>query len=86
MQNGEGIRVSTTAVAGGSIIVNVGPTDDTVEVGLAGTNQSKSYDVPGNKDVNLPVPSVPEGSTLVVVVGKGLRRRRILVTIVAPTP
>ena len=85
-QNGEGIRVSTTAVSGGSIVVNVGPTDDTVEVGLAGTNQSTSHHVPGNKDVSIPVPPGTAGATLVVVVGKGSRKRRILVTIVAPSP
>jgi len=86
MQNGEGIRVSTTAVSGGSITVNVGPTDDVVEIGVLGGTATTTHHVPGDKDTLIPVPSAEAGSLLVVMVGKGKRKRRIVVTIVAPTP
>lgn len=86
MQQGEGIRVTTVASQGGSITVNVGPNDDQVTVGVLGESSSKTYDVPGNKDVEIPVPDAPPGSVVVVRVGKGSRARRIAVTIVAPSP
>lgn len=86
MQQGEGIRVSTVASQGGTITVNVGPNEDQVTVGVLGESSSKTYDVPGNKDVEIPVPDAPPGSILVVRVGKGNRARRILVTVVAPGP
>ncbi|MFT6082272.1 MAG: hypothetical protein ACJAQZ_004351 [Planctomycetota bacterium] len=86
MQQGEGIRVTSTAVSGGSITVNVGTADDQVEVGVVGSNDSTSYNVSANKDTPIPVPALPPGSTIVVRVGKGERRRRFLITIVAPPP
>ena len=86
MQQGEGIRVSNVASSGGTITVNVGPNDDTVEVSVGGSHESTIYHVPGNKDVEIPVPDAPPGSILVVRVGKGNRARRILVTVVAPGP
>lgn len=85
-QEGEGIRVSTAAVPGGAITVNVGPNDETVEVSVSGSGGSTSYNVPGNKDTQIPVPQVAPGTTLTVRVGKGSRKRRILVHIVAPSP
>jgi len=86
-QQGEGVRVPTTAVAGGSIIVNVGPNASHVEVDVLGSNgPSKSYEVEANKDTPLPVPSVPGGTVLVIRVGKPPNQRRILVTVIAPSP
>ena len=86
MQQGEGIRVTAAATPGGSITVNVGTADDVVEIAVAGSEDSDSFDVPGDKDTQLPVPAVPAGTILVVRVGRGLRMRRFLVTIVAPSP
>jgi hypothetical protein len=86
MQQGEGVRVTTTAVAGGNIIVNVGTADDVVEVGVAGSPEINSYPVPGNKDTTIPVPAADPGTVIVVRVGKGKRRRWFYVTIVAPSP
>ena len=86
MQQGEGIRVSAAATPGGSITVNVGTADDVVEIAELGSEDANSFDVPGDKDTQLPVPAVAAGTILVVRVGKGLRMRRFLVTIVAPSP
>jgi len=83
IQNGEGIRVPTTVVAGGTMTVNVGPNDATVEVSVAGSEQTASHTVPANKDVAIPVPSVPGGTVLFVTVGKGLRARTIEVLVVS---
>lgn len=78
--------MSAVATPGGSITVNVGPNDGTVEVGPTGSDETTSYFVPGNKDVSIPVPQAEPGTTLTVRVGKGKRRRRIYVTIIAPSP
>jgi hypothetical protein len=85
-QGDEGIRVSPFATPGGTVIVNVGPNDDVVEISVSGSGESLTYHVPGNKDTAIPVPPVAPGSTLIVRVGKGARRRRAVVVIVAPGP
>jgi hypothetical protein len=86
MQDGEGIRVSGAATQGGSITVNVGPNDSTVEVGVQGTSGHTTHPVPGGKDTAIPVPPVPAGTILIVKVGKGARMRRIEVEVIAPGP
>ena len=86
MQQGEGIRVDSVAIPGGSITVNVGSADDVVEIGIGGSTDTQSFNVPGDKDAQVPVPPVPPGTVLVVRVGKGARTRRFLVTVVAPSP
>lgn len=83
MQDGEGVRVATS---GTTVSVDVGPNDDSVEVGELGSSETKSYPVEGDKSVAFPVPEAPGGTILVIRVGKGKRQRRILVTIVAPPP
>lgn len=86
MQGDKGLRISGTATPGGSITINVGPSDDTVEVGIAGESGATSHLIPGNKDTSIPVPNAPPGTIIIIRIGKGIRRRRILVEIVAPTP
>ena len=85
-QQGEGIRVSSAATPGGVITVNVGPNDDTVEVSVLGDSETKSFEVKADKDTDIPVPQVPPGTTLVVRVGKGNRKRRIYVEVVSLAP
>lgn len=86
IQNGEGIRTTTTAVAGGQITVNVGPNDTSVEISVAGTDEVVSVPVPPNKDAVITVPPVPPGSYLLVTVGKGLRTRVLIVEVIALAP
>ena len=86
MQGGQGIRITGVATPGGSITINVGPSDQTVEVGVLGTPDSTRYQVQANKDTPLPIPPVPAGTVLVIRVGKGPNRHRILITVVSPMP
>ncbi len=86
MQQGEGIRVSSSAVAGGNITVNVGTSDGTVEIMVWGSQDRTSHQVPGNKDASIPLPPVGAGTVIIVTVGKGLRRRRFEVVVVSPGP
>lgn len=82
-QNGEGIR----AVAqGGTVSVDVGPNDSTVEVSVAGSGATTSVPVQPDKRATVPIPDVPGGTLLYVSVGKGSRRRTILVEVIAPGP
>jgi hypothetical protein len=85
-QGGEGLRVTGPAVQGGSVTVNVGPNDETVEISPSGSEDSESFEVPGDKDTPIPVPPVPPGTTIVIRIGKGKRKRRIFVEVIAPTP
>ncbi|MFT4839747.1 MAG: hypothetical protein ACI8UD_000202 [Planctomycetota bacterium] len=86
MQQGEGIRVTTTAAPGGSITVNVGSADDVIDIGISGSPNKTSFQGSANKDTSIPVPLAPPGSVLVIRVGKGKRRRIFFVTVVAPSP
>lgn len=85
-QGDEGIRVSPFATPGGTVIVNVGANDTVVEVCVSGSREGFVYQVQRDKDTAIPVPPVAPGSTLIVRVGKGARRRRAVVVIVAPGP
>jgi hypothetical protein len=85
-QGGEGIRVTGVAPVGGSITVNVGPNDTSVEIGPTGSSNTSRHEVEANKDVEIPIPSVPAGTILIVTVGKGARKQRIQVEVVAPSP
>ncbi len=81
MQNaGEGVR---SVQQGGTISVNVGPNDTSVDVKVAGSSDSSTFDVDPGKNVNIPVPPVPGGTLLFVTVGKGLRARIIVVEVVS---
>jgi hypothetical protein len=86
IQAGEGIRADGIAVQGGSVQVQVGPNDSTVEVSVGGSSDSTSHDVSPGKGVTIPVPPVPQGTILYISVGKGLRRRLIVLEVIAPTP
>tara|TARA_R110002073_G_scaffold39468_1_gene112587 strand:+ start:1008 stop:1271 length:264 start_codon:yes stop_codon:yes gene_type:complete len=87
MQQGEGIRVSGTAVPGGNISVNVGTADSIVEIRIQGSQARTSHEVAGNKNASIPVPpGAGPGTQIIVTVGKGLRRRRFVITVTAPGP
>lgn len=86
IQNGEGIRVTQAVPSGGSVTVNVGPNDSTVEINVAGTSEVQVVDVPPNKDAVIPVPPVPPGTILFITVGKGLRARVLIVEVIALAP
>ncbi len=84
-QNGEGLKGPTTAPAGGTVEISVGPNEMSVGVSMGGSGSPTSLPVPPNKKVTIPVPSLP-GEVIAVTVGTGFRVRTILITIVAPSP
>lgn len=86
MRQGEGVRTTGTATPGGSVTVNVGPNDTSVEVSAAGSDNTKTHDVEPNKDATIPVPEVPPGTILFITVGKGLRARVIEIQVIALSP
>ncbi len=83
IQDGEGVRA---VQQGGSVSVEVGPNDSTVEISTAGNNDTTSTRVEPNKTATVPIPDVPGGTLLLITVGKGSRRRTILVEVIAPPP
>ena len=78
------VRAPGTAMAGGTITVEVGSNDATVEVAAAGSADVASHDVGPDRTVTVPVPSVPSGTILFVSVGRGLRARIVLVEVIRP--
>jgi hypothetical protein len=73
-------------VQGGTIDIEVGPNDSSVQVSAAGQADTSSFPVPPGKQVSIPVPAVPPGTVLAISVGKGLTRRVIYVEVVATSP
>lgn len=84
LQGGEGIRGPSTAPAGGTVDVEVAGNEPWVWVNFGPGNVTK-LKVPPSKKVTIPVPPNP-GEVFAVTVGKGLNKRSILITIVAPSP
>ena len=85
-QNGEGIRAPTPVPQGGTIEVDVGPNDSTVEISTGTSQETTSHQVTPGKRASIPVPPVPGGTVLWVTVGKGARARIILVEVIALSP
>lgn len=81
-QDGEGLRGPQLAPAGGSITVDVGPSDRSIDVST-GAAQTTTYPVPQGKSVTIPVPPVPPGTVVTITTGKGLGKRVIYVEVVA---
>ena len=85
-QGGGGIRGPAVAPSGGSMTVEVGPNDTTVEVTNATTGATTTHGVEPGKSATIPVPSVPGGTMLIVTVGTGLRTRIIFVEVISSSP
>jgi hypothetical protein len=86
IQGGDGARVQGTATPGGTITVNVGSNEPSVEVNEAGSTGSTSIPVEPNKDTPIPVPPVPPGTVLFITIGRGANAKTFEVLIVAPGP
>ena len=80
-QGRPGIRGPNTAPSGGSVDIEVSFNDPTVEVSLGGA-ETTSYPVGPDKKATIPVPPVPPGTILYVSIGKGLRRKVLLIEVV----
>ena len=85
-QGGSGIRGPQTAAPGSTITIGVGPNDPSIEVVDTATGQSTAFPVTPGKDTQVPVPNVPSGTILHIRVGKGLRRRILVVEVVTTGP
>ena len=83
---GQGVRTAAPVVQGGSVEVDVGPNDSTVEISVAGADHTSSVKVEPNKRASIPVPPVPGGTLLFISVGKGARAQVIVVEVIAPPP
>ena len=79
-----GVTGPSTAPQGGSVSVKIESGDGSVTV--KSTSGSTTQPVPPGGGVTVPVPNVPPGSALGVVVGKGNRRSVHLMEVVAPGP
>jgi hypothetical protein len=85
-QQGEGLRTTGPAVAGGTVTVNVGPNDYVVEIKDGTTGNTTKLAVEPGKDTSIPIPNVPGGTIVIIVVGRGINARAIPVEVVAPGP
>lgn len=85
-QNGEGLRTTSTASPGGTVEVDVGPNDSTVEVSDGSPTGKTSHRVAPGKRATIPIPNAPGGTILTVTVGTGVRARGIYVEVITPGP
>jgi hypothetical protein len=82
-QNGEGVRGPIVAPQGGTVTIEVGPNENTIEVHAGGQGDTKSYRVEPDKSASIPIPAVPPGTILALYVGTGPNRRRLYIEVVA---
>lgn len=82
-QGGSGLRTSGQVAPGGTITVDVGTADQTIEIGV-GAGETKTYPVGPDRTARIPVPNVPSGTVLVLSCGRGRRARIVLVEVIAP--
>ncbi len=75
-----------TAVAGGSIHVEVGPNDASITVTNATTGDVSRIKVSPGKDTDVPIPNVPPGTVFSIRIGVGPNARIITVEVIAPGP
>lgn len=81
MQGQPGLRGPSVGTAGGTVDIEVGANDGAVDVSLGGT-RTGSYPVDPSGKATIPLPSVPPGTLVFVSVGRGARRRVILIEVV----
>lgn len=79
-----GVSGPGAAPQGGSVAVKVETGDSSVTVKSA--SGSTTQPTPPGGGVTVPVPDVPAGSVIAIVVGKGNRRVVHLIEVVAPGP
>lgn len=84
LPQGGGLRTNPTATVGGTIQVEVGTSDPSIEVTNAATGETQSFPTEPGKRTSIPVPAVAPGSVLIVSVGRGRRAHIVLVEVVNP--
>jgi hypothetical protein len=83
---GDGVRSSSTASAGSSVTVNVGPNDSSLNVVNNSTGDSSSQNVTPGKDTSVTIPNVPPGTIILIEIGTGLNKRVFMIEVIAPGP
>ena len=82
-QGEQGIKAPSTAPAGGTIDVSVGPNDAEIEVSSATSDDITTYDIPPSKTITIPIPPNP-GAIISISVGRGFSKRILYIEIIAP--
>lgn len=86
-QGNQGIRTTTAgATSGGTVTVNVGPNDPSVQVTNNSNGSTSNAPTNPGKDTPVPIPNAPGGTFITISVGTGLRARIIIVEVIAPGP
>jgi hypothetical protein len=87
VQQGTGLQGPGFAAQGGSVTVDVSNGGPSVTVNTAGAGPGAStVPVGSGGKATFPVPNVPVGTVIVVIVGKGLNRSFLYIEVVAPGP
>lgn len=81
-----GLQGPTYVVQGGTFKVDVGPSDEFIEIKEGFYGPITRIPVTPGKSVTLPVPDLPGGSFFLVRVGNKRRTRGRVFEIVAPSP
>jgi hypothetical protein len=74
------------ASSGGSITVEVGPNDQSIDVVNGSSGEKTTVPVAPGKTTTVPLPPAPAGTFVVVKIGRGRNARVILVEIIGPNP
>lgn len=85
-QGGNGLRGPLAGPAGGSVTVNVGPNDYSVDISNSSGGGATSVPVTPGKDTSIPIPVVPPGTVLTVRIGRGPNARYFALEVIAPGP
>lgn len=83
MQGEQGIRGPQTATPGGSITINVGTNDASVDIMDGNSGEITTHPVTPGKDTTIQVPNVPGGTILQIIAGKGARIRVLEVEVIS---
>lgn len=80
---GEGLRGTVVVPQGGTINLDIGANDTTVEISQVGGGPVTSHAVTPGKEASIPIPGFAGGAVLYVRVGTGNRARLIVVEVVS---
>jgi hypothetical protein len=73
-------------VSGGSIQVDVGPNDASIDVVNGATGAKTTVPVAPGKTTPVPIPPAPPGTPILIFIGRGRNARVIAVEIGGPGP
>jgi hypothetical protein len=80
------IRALSPATPGSSVDIDVGPNDKDITVNDSSSGTSTQIRVGPGKQTQIVIPNVPGGTVLIISVGQGANRRRMLIEVIEPGP